>query len=108
MDQSAALEAVRFLGERLRRNAVQVSRLVLFGSHATGQASEESDLDVLIVSEDFQDKNIFERSRLVGECERETIRRFQVPLDVIMMTPEEFESEDSLMAQVARSDGIEG
>lgn len=108
MDQGTALEAIRFFRERLRQQAVHVSRLILFGSHAAGKASDESDLDVLIVSESFRDKNIFSRSRLVGDSERETIRRFQVPLDVILMTPEEFESDRSLLAQAARSAGIEG
>ena len=108
MDQDTALAAARFFRERLQEHGVQVSRLLLFGSHATGAAAEESDLDILIVSEDFRGLNIFERSELLGNAEVETIRRFRVPLDVIFMTSEEYESEASLLAQAARSGGIEG
>ncbi len=107
MDQSTALEAVRYLGQRLREAGVQVSRLILFGSHATAGASDDSDLDVLIVSESFRGKNIFDRSRIVGAAERKTIRQFQTPIDVIMMTPEEFNSKDSLLAESVQSYGIE-
>lgn len=103
MDQSTAIEAVRFLGERLSQEAVRISQLILFGSHARGAANEESDVDVLVVSEDFRDKDIFERARLIGVAERATIRRFQVPLDIILMTPEEFNSGVSLLAQAART-----
>ena len=103
MDQSAAIEAVRFFGECLTQRAVRISQLILFGSHARGAANEESDVDVLVVSEDFRDKGIFERARLIGGPERATIRRHLVPLDVILMTPEEFNSGASLLAQAARS-----
>ncbi|MGD0999633.1 MAG: nucleotidyltransferase domain-containing protein [Candidatus Brocadiia bacterium] len=103
MDQNAAIEAVRFFGERLTQQAVRISQLILFGSHARGAASEESDVDVLVVSDDFRDKDIFERARLIAGPERATIRRYQVPLDVILMTPEEFNSGASLLAQAART-----
>jgi predicted nucleotidyltransferase len=103
MDQSTAIEAVRFFGERLSQQAVRISQLILFGSHARGAGSEESDVDVLVVSEDFRGKNIFERARLIGDPEQATIHRFQVPLDIIMMTPEEFDSGASLLAQAART-----
>ena len=103
MDQNAAIEAVRFFGERLTQQAVRISQLILFGSHARGGANEESDVDVLVVSEDFRDKDILERARLISGPERATIRRYQMPLDVILMTPEEFNSGASLLAQAARS-----
>jgi acid stress-induced BolA-like protein IbaG/YrbA len=103
MDQSTAIEAVRFFGERLSQQAVRISQLILFGSHARGAANDESDVDVLVVSEDFRDKNIFERARLIGGPERAAIRRFQVPLDIILMTPEEFNNGASLLAQAART-----
>lgn len=103
MDQSAAIEAVLFFGQRLAESGVRISRLIVFGSHARGQATHDSDVDVLIVSEEFRGKDIFGRARVVRDPERQTIHRFQVPLDVVMMTPEEFNSGTSLMAQAART-----
>ena len=40
---------------------VTAERVVLFGSYATGKAKEFSDIDLLIISSDFQGKNIRER-----------------------------------------------
>ncbi|HRU06417.1 MAG TPA: nucleotidyltransferase domain-containing protein [Candidatus Brocadiia bacterium] len=102
MDQDTAINAAIYFGQRLARQAVRVSRLILFGSHARGQATADSDVDLLVVSEDFRGRDAFERAQLAGNAERETIRKFQVPLDVILMTPEEFENEGSLLAQAAR------
>ncbi len=106
MDQSSAIEAVLFFGQRLMEGGVRVSKLILFGSCARNVATDESDVDVLIISEDFCGKDIFDRAEIICDPERETIHRFQLPLDVIMMTPEEFDSGKSLIAQAARSGRI--
>jgi predicted nucleotidyltransferase len=37
----------------LRKNNIRVYRAILFGSHATGHAREESDIDVAIISPDL-------------------------------------------------------
>ena len=103
MAKSAIIEATRFLGKCLRQSGLNVSRIILFGSQSTGAASEESDIDVLIVSKDFRGKDIFERVQLVKDAEVMTIKKFLVPLDTVTMTPEEFESDSSLTAEYAKS-----
>ena len=76
--------------------------LVVFGSQGQGDVSQESDLDVVIVSDDFRGKDIFERAAMTKDLEIETIRNFMIPLDVLTMTPDEFENENSLLAGYAR------
>lgn len=58
-------------------------RIILFGSHASGNADEESDIDLLVVKE--TDRRPVER-RI--EVERLLVDR-QVPLDVLVYTPRE-------------------
>ena len=102
MDQATAIEVARYLGERVEEAGVHVAKLILFGSHGRGTAGEESDVDVVVISEDFQGKDLFERVKITGPANAKTIRHFKAPVDVIAMTPEELESPDSLVAQVAR------
>ena len=103
MDQAAAIDVARFLGKRMEEAGIRVSKLVLFGSHGRGDASEESDVDVVVISEDFRGKDLFDRARLTGRASADTIHHFVAPVDVIAMTPEEFDNPDSLVAQVART-----
>jgi len=56
----------------------------------------------VVLSEAFINKGIFERIDMIKRAERETIRRFLVPLDIISMTPEEFESGSSIIAEYAK------
>ncbi len=78
-------------------------RHTYIGSHLSGTAGEGSDIDIVIVSEDFRKKNIFKRVDLIKDAEIQTIKKFLVPLDVIAMTPEEYENRASIIAEYAHS-----
>jgi len=91
-------EIINFLLSNLKNDFVKVDKIVLFGSHINNTATEESDLDIGIISEDFNDKNIFERGKLVSNAERMTIRKFMIPLDIVMLTPHELSNETTLIA----------
>ena len=95
-------QAIKFFENCLKEKGVNVSKIILFGSQSTGKANMESDVDILIISPDFQNKDIFERARLTKEAEIKTIKKFRVPLDVITLTSEEFESGQSLITEFAR------
>jgi predicted nucleotidyltransferase len=102
MAQSTALKAVRFLKKELEKGGLNVSKMILFGSRAGRQARKDSDIDVLIVSDDFRGCDIFKRARLTKEGEIRTIRKFMIPLDIITATPDEVESGTSLVYDFAK------
>ncbi len=93
MDKGSVLDAITFMEERLKDGGIMVSKIILFGSQARGDTTRESDVDVAIISEDFHGKDIFERAELTKEAEITTIRKFMIPLDIVTLTPGEFESE---------------
>ena len=92
--------AVEFLERCLRGGGVTPSKIILFGSQAKGKATKESDIDVVIISEKFRNKDILERVAMTKEAEIRTLKKFMIPLDIITMTPDE--SERSLIASYAR------
>ena len=102
MVKGKVTEAVRFFEKCLKEKGLKVSKIILFGSQVKGTTTEENDVDILILSEAFRGKDIFERARLTKEAEIKTIKKFRVPLDVITLTSEEFESGQSLITEFAR------
>lgn len=102
MAEKTVLSVVRFLEKRLEENGLNISKIIVFGSSVKGTAREDSDIDIVIVSEDFRGKNILQRAKMTGQPEVLTIRKFLVPLDILTMTPEELESETSPVADYAR------
>ena len=103
MDRNTVTDAIRFLEQRLINSGLNISKIILFGSQARDQANEDSDIDIVIISEDFEDKDIFERCEMTKDAEIMTIREFMIPIDIITMTPDEFDSESSLIAGFARN-----
>jgi predicted nucleotidyltransferase len=75
---------VRLIISRIAK-AVSPSAILLFGSRARGEASAESDVDILVVWRD-EEPPVF-RSAAV----RRAIGHQPLPLDIAVVTPSEFE-----------------
>lgn len=102
MVKGKVTEAIRFFEKCLTEKGLKVSKIILFGSQVKGKTSEGSDVDILIISEDFKGKDIFERARLTKDAEILTLKKFMMPLDIVTLTSEEFESNKSIVAEYAR------
>ena len=75
-------ESIQAMADRIVRDFHPV-RLVLFGSHARGDARPESDVDLLVVLPQVSDKR-----RAAVEIRR-VLADFPVCKDIIVTTPEE-------------------
>lgn len=102
MVKSSVIEALSFMNNCLKESGLHITKIILFGSYAKGQDTLDSDIDIVIVSKDFKDKDIFERARLTKDAEIMAIKKYMIPLDIITLTPEELEDENSLIAGYAK------
>ena len=102
MVKNRVVWATEFLQQCLKETGLDISKIILFGSQSREEATEESDMDVLIISEDFQGKDVFERANLTKDAEIITTKKFMIPFDIITLTPDEFEDETSPVAEYAR------
>ena len=50
----------------LEKLGIEVKRVVLYGSFAKGTARKDSDIDLVVVSDDFQKLNLRERLEVLG------------------------------------------
>ncbi|TVM03840.1 MAG: nucleotidyltransferase domain-containing protein [Candidatus Brocadia sp. WS118] len=86
---------------------IQVTKIILFGSHAQGTAHEHSDIDLAIISEDFKDMNLLRRLELIGIA----LARAKImdPVEVIAYTEEEFKSkrEGTFAGDEIKAKGVE-
>lgn len=78
------LENLKRFKENLKKR-IDISRVIFFGSRASGKPHKDSDIDLLIVSKDFRDKKF--RYRAIGFYDYWDL---DYPVDFLCYTPEEF------------------
>jgi predicted nucleotidyltransferase len=69
---------------QMAKEKIDASLIIVFGSVASGTATEDSDLDIIVVKE--TDENSF----ISGAKARLALKGSKVPIDIIVYTPEEF------------------
>lgn len=98
MDKDAVLEILSRFRKAIESKGIRINRLVLFGSYATGTYREGSDIDIVVVSENFIRKDYWERIEILSDAIYEVFE----PIEAVAMTPEEWEKGESVIAEYAR------
>ena len=64
--------------------------------------NRDSDIDIAVISNDFKKKNIFELGPMTGNAVRATMRKFDIPIDLIKLTVDEYENETRMIASYVK------
>ena len=96
-------KCVKAFSQAVQKN-ISVQKIMLFGSYARGTQKPESDVDILVVSKDFENIKPFKRAVPLYRYWKPL-----VPIDIICYTPEEFErlAKRITIAREAQREGIE-
>jgi predicted nucleotidyltransferase len=83
---------------------VPIDRLIVFGSYARGDRRPDSDVDMIIVSRAFAGVSFLKRS-----VKLRLLWKTGIPVDMICLTPEEFEEKRRRVSlvSVAVEEGVE-
>ena len=91
---------------KLEARGIKVKKIILYGSHASGTAREDSDLDLVVVSDDFKNMDLWERLWLLGEARMGIKKR---PMEILGFTEEEYESDEcgTFIRDEVKAKGVE-
>jgi predicted nucleotidyltransferase len=98
MDKGAVVKIIDRFRQEIQDRGIIAQKIILFGSHASGTSAAVSDIDVVIISDDFAGKGYWERIDILTDV----IYAMSAPLEAVAMTPEEWERGDSFIADFAR------
>ncbi|WP_319580519.1 nucleotidyltransferase domain-containing protein [uncultured Methanospirillum sp.] len=86
-----------------RKLGIETTTLVLFGSQSDGTAIDGSDVDIALISPSFENLNSLQRRKRIKPALYKIIERYQIPVDLILLTPEEYTNENSIRMSFIRN-----
>ena len=99
MDKAAVMKIISDFGRALEAENIKPQKIILFGSFSAETQREDSDIDLVVISEDFTGKDYWERIDILSAA----IYTVFEPIEAVAMTPVEWQSGDSLIADYARN-----
>ncbi len=87
------------------QKGIKLNKLILFGSYSMDKATESSDIDLVIVSENFRNKNLSERIKMMLGVNRQLVNALDKPVDTVFYSDKEWEQENSLIINEAKQYG---
>ncbi|MBL8028972.1 MAG: nucleotidyltransferase domain-containing protein [Fibrobacteres bacterium] len=99
MDKETAIKVIRRFRDSLERSSISVDSIELFGSFATDNYTENSDIDVAVISDSFTGLNHWQRIEKMADALYEVFE----PIEARALTIQEWNSGNSLTVQYAKS-----
>ena len=83
---------------------ITVHKVIIFGSQAKGTFTEDSDIDIAVISNEFEKMGLWERAKYLGRA----ARGIPYPIEAIGFSPSQLEKSEqgTLIDEVKRS-GVE-
>ncbi len=103
MAQSEIIEIVRKYCILLVSMGIKIEKVFLYGSWARNDATKDSDIDVMLVSSSFEEKDDSIRAKTWRATEKIDLR-----IEPFMVTQKKYMSDDiSPILQIVKNEGIE-
>ncbi|MBN2543883.1 nucleotidyltransferase domain-containing protein [bacterium] len=88
MDKKPIIEIISKFKDALRNNGISIDKIILYGSWVKNTQKDGSDIDLVVISKDFQGKSYWERQDLLSNA----IYAIFEPIEAIAITPKEYQS----------------
>ncbi|MFC2130909.1 nucleotidyltransferase domain-containing protein [Bacteroidota bacterium] len=89
------IETIRKLVEEAGKNEIHITQAILFGSYAQGTNHEFSDIDVALVSEDFEGTRFFDNVKLMN-----TVLNVNSNIETHPYRPEDFTKDNPFVEEI--------
>jgi len=96
-------QAVKLIKDFLKGRDIAIAKVVIFGSYARAAATKDSDVDVAIISPDFDGKDIFLRAEMLKGLKWVLADKIDLPFDIISISSREWDEETSFMVDAIKS-----
>ena len=98
MDKKRVIDIIHNFKTILEKENICDPKIILFGSHFEGTQRDDSDIDLIIISESFKGMDFWKRQEILVDAISEIFE----PIEAFAVTPEEWENEDYTIISYAK------
>ena len=98
MDKKSVLRIIEHFKNVIERKKIKINKIILFGSYAKGKFKEGSDIDIIVISDDFASMSYWERINFLSEAIYEIFE----PIEAFSFTSTEWGKNDTFLTDYAR------
>lgn len=98
MDKTAVIKIVDRFYQKIKARGIRPLKLILYGSYSTDTNWEGSDIDIVVISDDFIGKGYWERIDILTDVIYEIFE----PIEAVAMTQEEWDKGELFVTDFAR------
>ncbi len=91
-------EIIHKFVEEASKDNIHISKAILFGSYANGTNTEWSDIDLAVVSEDFEGIKFYDSKKL-----NKAILNSSIDLELHTYRPEEFNADNPFVKEIFKT-----
>lgn len=103
MVEGIVKQAADIIRDFLNSRNISTDKIVIFGSYARGDYKQDSDIDVAIISRDFENKDIFQKAEMLKGLKWLLVDKIMLPFDIIPISLAEWTESSSLTVEFIKS-----
>jgi predicted nucleotidyltransferase len=97
MAEATVKQAAELIKNILKDRNITVDKILVFGSYAKGNYSKDSDLDIAVISRDFNEKDIFQKAQMLKGLKWALVEKFEVAFDIVPVSLKQWQESSSLV-----------
>ncbi len=99
MDKAEVIKITNQFQKAIEARGINPFKIILYGSYASGSDKPGSDIDLVIISDDFTGKDYWERIEILAAA----IYEIFAPIEAVPLTQKEWENDESVVTRFARN-----
>jgi predicted nucleotidyltransferase len=102
MAETPVKQIAQFIKDLLRGRDITVDEIIVFGSYARGNYTEDSDLDIAVISQDFNGKDVFQKARMLKGLKWALVEKFELAFDIVPLSLKQWQESSSLVVDFVK------
>ena len=97
MVEARVRQAAELIKNFLKDRNITVDSIVIFGSYAKGNYTKDSDLDIAVISQDFNGKDVFQKAEMLKGLKWTLVEKFELSFDIVPVSLKQWQESSSLV-----------